>query len=85
MPIYRKAKEFGVFSASEVALLGRVFDRLKIESESEHRREVLASRILENYTAGFTDEDELVSASKLPLGSIDATQIGPAFSTLAGT
>ncbi|RWO52373.1 MAG: hypothetical protein E5Y10_29320 [Mesorhizobium sp.] len=68
MPIYRKAKESGVFSASEVATLGRVFDRLKREGDSEHLREVLASRILANYTAGITDEDELVSASKLPLG-----------------
>ncbi|CAH2408007.1 conserved hypothetical protein [Mesorhizobium escarrei] len=68
MPIYRKAKEAGVFGASEVATLGRVFDRLKREGDSEHLREALASRILANYTAGITDEDELVSASKLPLG-----------------
>ncbi len=67
MPIFRKAKEFGVFSASEVAALGRVFDRLKREGDSEHLREALAPRILANYTAGITDEDELVSASKLPL------------------
>ncbi len=57
-----KAKEFGIFSASEVATLGRVFDRLKREGASEHLREALASRILANYTAGITDEDELVSA-----------------------
>ncbi|MER8830038.1 hypothetical protein NKH73_28045 [Mesorhizobium sp. M0938] len=68
MPIYRKAQEAGVFDSSEVALLGRVFDRLKIEGQSEQRREALASRILANYSAGLTDEDELVSASKLPLG-----------------
>ncbi|MER8563270.1 hypothetical protein NKI65_30740 [Mesorhizobium sp. M0578] len=68
MPIYRKAKEFGVFSASEVATLGRVFDQLKREGDSEHLSEALASRILAYYTAGITDEDELVSALKLPLG-----------------
>ncbi|MET3579864.1 hypothetical protein ABID19_002895 [Mesorhizobium robiniae] len=68
MPIYRKAQESGVFSSSEVALLGRVFDRLKMDGQSEQRREALASRILANYSAGLTDEDELVSASKLPLG-----------------
>jgi hypothetical protein len=68
MPIYRKAQEAGVFDASEVALLGRVFDRLKVEGQSDQRREALASRILANYLAGLTDEDELASASKLPLG-----------------
>ncbi len=68
MPIDRKAKEFGVFSASEVATLGCVFDRLKREGDSEHLREALASRILANHASGITEEDELVSASKLPLG-----------------
>ncbi|TIN38844.1 MAG: hypothetical protein E5Y10_25010 [Mesorhizobium sp.] len=68
MPVYRKAKEAGVFNPSDVALLGRVFDRLKIEGQSEQRREALASRIIANYLAGVTDEDELVSVPKLPLG-----------------
>jgi hypothetical protein len=68
MPIRRKAEEAGVFNPSEVALLGRVFDRLKIEGESEQRRESLASRIIANFEAGITDEEELGSASKLPLG-----------------
>lgn len=30
MPICRKAEEAGVFNPSDVALLGRAFDRLKI-------------------------------------------------------
>jgi hypothetical protein len=68
MPIHRKATEAGVFSSSEVALLGRVFDRLKVDTQSEQRREALASRIIANYSAGITDEEELASASKLPLG-----------------
>jgi hypothetical protein len=34
MPFYRKAKEFGVFSVSEVATLGRGFDRLRREGDS---------------------------------------------------
>ncbi|ESX63801.1 hypothetical protein NKJ36_25375 [Mesorhizobium sp. M0142] len=67
MPIHRKAEEAGVFNPSELALLGRVFDRLKFEGQSEQRREALASRILANYTAGITHEEELVSTSKLPL------------------
>ncbi|MCV3210032.1 hypothetical protein OHD62_19510 [Mesorhizobium sp. YC-39] len=68
MPIRRKAEEAGVFNPSEVALLGRVFDRLKFEGQSEHQREALASRIIANFEAGISDEDELASASKLPLG-----------------
>ncbi|BCH17097.1 MULTISPECIES: hypothetical protein [unclassified Mesorhizobium] len=68
MPIYQKAKEAGVFSSSEVTLLGRVFDRLKVEGQSSLDREELASRIIANYEAGITDEEELVLVSKLPLG-----------------
>ncbi|RWC19165.1 MAG: hypothetical protein EOS51_15575 [Mesorhizobium sp.] len=68
MPIRQKAREAGVFSSSEVALLGRVFDRLKAEGQSTQHREAIASRIIANYEAGITDEEELVSASKLPLG-----------------
>ena len=68
MPIYRRAKEAGIFSSSDVALLGRVFDRLKNEHQSPERREALASRLLANYLAGIRNEDELLTASKLPLG-----------------
>ncbi|MDX8495505.1 hypothetical protein RFN29_28505 [Mesorhizobium sp. VK22B] len=68
MPIYQKAEEAGIFDSSEVALLGRVFDRLKEEHQSQQRREALASRVIANYQAGIRDEDELVSVSKLPLG-----------------
>ncbi|MER8485958.1 hypothetical protein [Mesorhizobium sp. M1322] len=68
MPIYRRAREAGIFNPSDVALLGRVFDRLKIEGQSEQRHEALASRILANCSAGITAEEELFSTSKLPLG-----------------
>ncbi|RWD71665.1 hypothetical protein [Mesorhizobium sp.] len=68
MPIYKKAKEAGVFSSSDLALLGRVFDKLKNEHQSAERREALASRLMANYLAGLRDEDELLTASKLPLG-----------------
>ncbi|RWH73428.1 hypothetical protein [Mesorhizobium sp.] len=68
MPIHKRAKEAGVFSSSDVALLGRVFDKLKNEHQSPERREALASRIMANYLAGIRDEDELLTASKLPLG-----------------
>ncbi|TJV46318.1 MAG: hypothetical protein E5Y02_01360 [Mesorhizobium sp.] len=68
MPIFHKATEAGIFSSSEVALLGRVFDKLKSGGQSPERRQALASRIIANFQAGITDEDELVSLSKLPLG-----------------
>ncbi|MBZ9965856.1 hypothetical protein [Mesorhizobium sp. BR1-1-2] len=68
MPIYQKAEDAGVFDPSEVALLGRVFDRLNIARQSPQQREALASRIVANYMAGLRDEEELVEASRLPLG-----------------
>ena len=68
MPIYQRAKEAGIFRSSEVALLGRVFDKLKDEHQSEARREALASRVIANYEAGIRDEAELLLASQLPLG-----------------
>ncbi|MDX8528934.1 hypothetical protein RFM68_31140 [Mesorhizobium sp. MSK_1335] len=68
MPIYDKAKEAGVFDSAVVALLGRVFEKLKSEAQSPERREALASRVIANYQAGIRDEEELASASKLPLG-----------------
>ncbi|AZO69119.1 hypothetical protein [Mesorhizobium sp. M6A.T.Cr.TU.016.01.1.1] len=68
MPVQRKAEAVGIFNSSELALLGRVFDRLKIDHQSEQQREVLASRIIANYMAGVVDEEELLSASKQPLG-----------------
>ncbi|RUU25658.1 MULTISPECIES: hypothetical protein [unclassified Mesorhizobium] len=68
MPVQRKAEAVGIFNSSELALLGRVFDRLKVDHQSEQQREVLASRIIANYMAGVVDEEELLSASKQPLG-----------------
>ncbi|TIT23720.1 MAG: hypothetical protein E5W70_07055 [Mesorhizobium sp.] len=66
MPIHRKAQTAGIFNPSELALLGRVFDGLKGDCQSEH--EALASRIIANYMAGVMDEAELITTSKLPLG-----------------
>ncbi|TJU69894.1 MAG: hypothetical protein E5Y15_34840, partial [Mesorhizobium sp.] len=40
----------------------------KIEGQSEQQREALASRIIANYSAGITDEDELVSVPNCRLG-----------------
>jgi len=68
LPIHQRAKEAGIFSPSEVALLGRAFERLKDERQSPDQRDALASRLLANYLAGIRDEAELVSVSRLPLG-----------------
>ncbi|MBZ9758147.1 hypothetical protein LB524_22925 [Mesorhizobium sp. ESP6-5] len=68
MPIYQKATEAGVFESSEVALIGRVFEKLKTEGQSPEHRRALASRIIANYQAGIRDEEELMAVSKLPLG-----------------
>ncbi|RVD18779.1 hypothetical protein EN738_26860 [Mesorhizobium sp. M4B.F.Ca.ET.017.02.2.1] len=68
MPIRRKAQDAGIFDPSELALLARIFERLKLESDSADRLEGLASRILANYMAGITDEEELLSLSRQPLG-----------------
>lgn len=68
MAISRKAQEAGVFDSSELALLGRVFEQLKLESCSVGQSEALASRIIVNYMAGVIDEAELVSLSRQPLG-----------------
>lgn len=68
MPIRRKAEEAGILYPSDLALLGRVFDRLMSEALSEQQREALASRIIANYMVGLVDEDELLSASRQALG-----------------
>ena len=69
MPIRRKATDAGgIFDEFELALLGRVFEQLKLDNQSRDAREAIASRIIANYMAGITDEVELVSLSKQPLG-----------------
>jgi hypothetical protein len=45
MPIRRKAEEAGIFDPSELALLGRVFEQLKLDKQSTAAREALASRL----------------------------------------
>lgn len=68
VPIHRQAERAGVFRPPELALLGRVFDRLKVGAQSDNQREALASRIIANYMAGVRDEEGLLSASRQPLG-----------------
>lgn len=69
MPIRRKAVDAGIFDRAELALLGRVFDQLKlVDDQSPDAQGRLASRIIANYMAGIKDEAELVSLSRQPLG-----------------
>ena len=68
VPIHQRAKEAGIFDAAELALLTRVYDRLRYDEQTADQRQVLASRIIANFMAGIVDEEELVSLSRLPLG-----------------
>lgn len=68
MPIRTKANEAGIFDPSELALLARVFEHLRLDNQQPEARAAMASRIIANYMAGIKDEAELVSLSKQPLG-----------------
>ncbi|WP_109671860.1 hypothetical protein [Mesorhizobium loti] len=68
MPIRRKAVDAGILEPSELALLGRVFEQLKLDHQSADAQGRLASRIIANSMAGVVDEAELISLSRLPLG-----------------
>jgi hypothetical protein len=68
MPIRRTAVEAGILQPSELALLGRVFEQMNLVNQPADACEALASRIIANYMAGVTDEAELVSLSRQPLG-----------------
>jgi hypothetical protein len=68
MPVERKAKEFGAFAPSEIALFWRVYDATKAAGESDAEANHRASRIIANYAAGITDEAELIELSRRPLG-----------------
>jgi len=68
MPIHQIAENAGIFDPAKLALLARVYDRLRYDEQTADQRQVLASRIIANFMAGITDENELVSLSRLPLG-----------------
>jgi len=59
MPIQLKAKDAGIFDASEVAMLGRVFDKLKSERPSPGEEEVISAQIITIYSSDVSDEAEL--------------------------
>lgn len=68
MPLRRKAQDAGIIRPDELELLGRAFDQTQVPGESEKEREARASRILAYFLAGITDEEELRTLAKQPLG-----------------
>lgn len=68
MPLRRKAEEAGIIRPIELELLGRVFADTAVSGETEQAREERASRILAYYQAGISDEAELRTLAKQPLG-----------------
>jgi hypothetical protein len=57
----------GTFNPAELDLFDRVLARLRVNDLSANR-EILAQRVMANYMVGITDEDELISLSRQPLG-----------------
>ena len=68
MPLRSKAIEAGIFHSSDLDLLARVMEKTEVAGESEELRSARAARIISYFQMGLTDEDELVTLAKQPLG-----------------
>ena len=68
MPLRSKAIEAGIFHSSDLDLLARVMEKTEVAGESEELGSARASRIISYFQMGLTDEDELVTLAKQPLG-----------------
>ena len=68
MPLRSKAIEAGIFHSSDLDLLARVMEKTEVAGESEELRSARASRLISYFQMGLTDEDELVTLPKQPLG-----------------
>jgi hypothetical protein len=68
MPARSANEHGGAFKPAELALFDRVLGKLEEPDVSEAGRRALASRIIASYMAGITDEDELLSVARQPLG-----------------
>ena len=68
MPLRSKAIEAGIFHSSDLDLLARVMERTQVAGETEEQRSARASRIISYFQMGLTDEAELVTLAKQPLG-----------------
>jgi hypothetical protein len=68
MPAHARHQDGGTFEPSELDLFGRVLKKLNSQELTEVQRQVMALRVMANYMAGITDEDELFELSRTPLG-----------------
>lgn len=68
MPLRDKAIEAGIFHSTDLDLLARVMERTEVAGETEEQRSARASRIISYFQMGMTDEDELVTLARHPLG-----------------
>ncbi len=68
MPDHQDVDHSGTFGPAELDLFDRVLAKLKVNELTEQDREPLEQRVMANYMAGITDEDELASLSRQPLG-----------------
>jgi hypothetical protein len=68
MPFNRKAAELGAFDKKEIELFWRVFDATRKPGETDADADLRASRIIATYSAGITDENELIELSRKLLG-----------------
>ena len=68
MPLRSKAIEAGIFHSSDLDLLARVMEKTEAEDETEEQRSARASRIIGYFQMGITDEDELCTLARQPLG-----------------
>lgn len=64
----RHRQQRGVFGPSELNLFKRVLTRLDSDQLDEVARSSMAQRVMANYMAGISDENELVETSRQPLG-----------------
>ena len=68
MPARTKAIEAGIFEEAELDLLSRVLEKSATAGETREEREQRASRIIGYFQTGITEEDELVTLARRPLG-----------------
>jgi hypothetical protein len=68
MPAHARRQESGVFNPADLDLIDRVLKKLRSDELGEEKRRHLVQRVMANYMAGMTDEDELVEFSRRPLG-----------------
>lgn len=68
MPHEDARSRSGAFGPGQLQLLGRVLKRIGGDDLDDADRQAMAQRVMANYMAGFTDEDELITVSKQPLG-----------------